>query len=272
MSNIVLTVPKGARKNKKRLGRGGASGTGCTAGKGSKGQNARAGGGVRPGFEGGQMPLYRRIARRGFSNAPFKKEYLILNIDDLDVFKSGETVSRESLLKQGLISKRTKPVKLLGRGEIKKKLVVEVDKVSKQAREKITGAGGEVKELALRSRKEQKRGLKKSAAPVQEKAAPKVKAETVEEKPAKTAPKVKKEAAAEKPKKAAPKTKTEPAAEEPVKTVFREKTEPTAEKSAGATPKTVMRAPAKKPAKPVKQEEAAEENADAPETESKDKE
>ncbi len=149
MSEFLLTVPKGARKNKKKIGRGSSSGTGCTAGKGNKGQNCRSGGGVRPGFEGGQMPLYRRIARRGFSNYPFKKEYLIFNLDDLGIFKSGDTVSKETLLKNGMITKRNLPIKLLGRGEIKKKLIIELDKVSKQAQDKITQQGGEVKVLSV---------------------------------------------------------------------------------------------------------------------------
>ncbi|MBN1799104.1 MAG: 50S ribosomal protein L15 [Spirochaetales bacterium] len=145
MSEFLLKVPKGARKNKKRIGRGSSSGTGCTAGKGNKGQNCRSGGGVRPGFEGGQMPLYRRIARRGFSNYPFKKKYLILNVDDLEKYKSGDTVSKETLLKMGIIAKSNLPIKLLARGEIKKKLIIELDKVSKQAQAKITKLGGEVK-------------------------------------------------------------------------------------------------------------------------------
>jgi large subunit ribosomal protein L15 len=244
MSSFILTVPKGARKNKKRLGRGGASGTGCTAGKGSKGQNARAGGGVRPGFEGGQMPLYRRIARRGFSNCPFKKEYLILNIDDLDVFKSGDTVSRESLLELGLIGKRKQLIKLLGRGELKKKLVVEVDKVSKHAREKITGAGGEVKEFEPPKPKKKKGGIKKAAAPVKEK-------------PAKTAPEVKAAPVQEKPAKAAPEAKAAPVKEKPAKAAPKAKAETVAQKPADASPKTVIRTPEEKPGKAAPKAKAA---------------
>jgi large subunit ribosomal protein L15 len=147
MSEFLLVVPKGRRKNRKRVGRGAGSGTGSTAGKGSKGQNARSGGGVRPGFEGGQMPLFRRIARRGFSNARFKKEYTILNFDDLGIFKSGETVSKEALIKRGIIKKSALKIKLLGRGEINKKLNIELDKISKNAQVKIKNLGGEVKEL-----------------------------------------------------------------------------------------------------------------------------
>ncbi len=147
MTEITLHAPKGATKNKKRLGRGIGSGRGKTAGKGHKGQNARSGGGVRPGFEGGQMPLFRRIARRGFSNYPFKVVYAIVNLEDLDGFAAGEKVTKESLVEKGLLKKRCGLVKILGKGEISKKLEVEIDKVSASAREKIEKAGGTVKEL-----------------------------------------------------------------------------------------------------------------------------
>jgi len=144
MENITVKKPAGATRKKKVLGRGAGSGKGCTAGKGDKGQNSRSGGGVRPGFEGGQMPLYRRIARRGFSNYPFKKEYLILNIKALENFADGEKVDRESLINRGLIKNKKKPIKILGQGEVSKKLIVEVDKVSAAAQKKIVDSGGEI--------------------------------------------------------------------------------------------------------------------------------
>lgn len=141
----LLKRPQGATKQKKRLGRGPGSGNGTTAGKGTKGQNARSGGGVRPGFEGGQMPLYRRIARRGFSNYPFKKQYTVVNLSSLEKrFKSGETVSLETLLQHGLISAAERLVKILGQGELTKKLTVRGLRVSASARAAIEAAGGSV--------------------------------------------------------------------------------------------------------------------------------
>ena len=144
--NIVK--PKGSTSPSKVLGRGAGTGKGCTAGKGTKGQNSRAGGGTRIGFEGGQMPLFRRVARRGFSNYPFKKKYLILKVGALGVFKDGDTVNKESLAAAGLIPARSKGkttgIKILADGEISKKLTVAVDKVSAGAAEKIKAAGGTV--------------------------------------------------------------------------------------------------------------------------------
>ncbi len=133
---------KGARKKSRRIGRGEGSGRGGTAGKGTKGQNARSGGGVRPGFEGGQMPLHRRIPKRGFTNV-FKKRYEILNIKDLSSFTSGETVDRDALLKAGLLN-NARAVKLLGVGDIAHPLIIRLDKVSQGARDKIESAGGTV--------------------------------------------------------------------------------------------------------------------------------
>jgi large subunit ribosomal protein L15 len=147
MSDIFLKAPKGATKKRKRLGRGIGSGRGKTAGKGHKGQNARSGGGVRPGFEGGQMPLFRRVARRGFSNYLFKIVYAVVNLEDLTAFDDGEKVTKETLVQKGLVTKRCGLVKILGKGEITKKLDIEIDKVSESAREKIIKAGGTVKEL-----------------------------------------------------------------------------------------------------------------------------
>ncbi len=143
MQDFTIRKPKGLKK-KKMLGRGLGSGHGKTAGKGTKGQNSRSGGGTRAGFEGGQMPLFRRIARRGFSNVPFKKTYEVLNVSDLNRFADGEKVTAESLKARGLLNKRDTPVKILGDGELARKLSVQVDKVSKTAREKIAAAGGEV--------------------------------------------------------------------------------------------------------------------------------
>ncbi len=146
MEGFDIRAPKGQRKNK-RLGRGVGSGHGKTAGKGTKGQKARAGGGVRLGFEGGQMPLFRRVARRGFSNYPFKKEFQIVNITDLNRFADGQTVTPASLAALGLARKKGVPVKILGNGELARKLVVDGVRVSTAAREKIAAAGGEVKEI-----------------------------------------------------------------------------------------------------------------------------
>lgn len=139
----LIRKPKGLKK-KKMLGRGLGSGHGKTAGKGTKGQKARSGGGVRLGFEGGQMPLFRRIARRGFSNAPFKKVYQVLNVSELNRYADGETVSAETLLAKGMLGKKGMPVKVLGDGELTRKLTVSVDRVSAKAREKILAAGGTV--------------------------------------------------------------------------------------------------------------------------------
>lgn len=142
MADIVLKAPKGANKNRKKVGRGPGSGLGKTSGRGYNGQNARSGGGVRPGFEGGQMPLYRRIARRGFSNYPFKKEYVIVNLDTLNsVFNDGDTVSYETLYAKGLAKKTLSLVKILGNGEISKKLTINVDKISESALAKLQKAG-----------------------------------------------------------------------------------------------------------------------------------
>ena len=142
-----LTPAVGARTNGKRLGRGIGSGLGKTSGKGHKGQWARSGGGVRIGFEGGQMPLMRRIPKRGFDNR-WRKIYSVINLSDLDKFADGETVSAETLLQKGVLSK-VEPygVKVLGNGEISKKLTVKANKFSKSAEEKIKKAGGSVEVL-----------------------------------------------------------------------------------------------------------------------------
>ena len=145
--NPILSAPQGANKKPKRVGRGSSSGLGTTAGKGNKGQQSRSGGKTYVGFEGGQMPLYRRIAHKGFSNYPFKKEYVCINVEQLEAkYNDGETVNKESLSAKGFIpSKGTVLVKVLGNGNISKKLTVEVDKISASAKEKIEKAGGSVK-------------------------------------------------------------------------------------------------------------------------------
>ena len=144
--NPILSAPQGANKKPKRVGRGSSSGLGSTAGKGNKGQQSRSGGKTYVGFEGGQMPLYRRIARRGFSNYPFKKEYVCINVEQLEAkFSDGETVDKTSLIEKGFISsKNASLVKVLGNGEVSKKLTVVVDKVSESAKAKIEKAGGSV--------------------------------------------------------------------------------------------------------------------------------
>lgn len=140
-----IHAPAGANKNKTVVGRGSSS-KGRTCGRGNNGQNARSGGGVRPGFEGGQMPLYRRVARRGFSNAPFKTVYTVVSLDVLnEAFQDGEVVSNESLRERCVIKGVGAQAKILANGELSKKLVVEGVKVSAAATEKIKAAGGEVK-------------------------------------------------------------------------------------------------------------------------------
>ncbi len=141
-----IKAPKGAVKNKIIVGRGKSSKRGGTAGKGNNGQNARSGGGVRTGFEGGQMPIYRRVARRGFSNAMFKVVYQSLNVSDLEGrFNDGDVVDVPALKEKGLIS-GPKPVKILGNGELTKKLDVQIKKLSASAAEKIKAAGGTIVE------------------------------------------------------------------------------------------------------------------------------
>ena len=147
MSDFNLYAPYGANKKKRIVGRGSSSGLGSTAGKGNKGQQSRSGGKVYVGFEGGQMPLYRRIARRGFSNYWFKKEFAIVNLRDLEAhYADGETVNKETLVLKGLAKKADELIKVLGDGELTKKLTVAVDKVSASAKEKIETAGGSVTE------------------------------------------------------------------------------------------------------------------------------
>ncbi|MCF8011756.1 MAG: 50S ribosomal protein L15 [Clostridiales bacterium] len=135
-----LNPNRGARKRSNRVGRGPGSGWGNTAGRGEHGQNSRSGGGVRPGFEGGQMPLTRRLPKKGFSNAPFKKLYAVVNLDSLNNFEN--EVTPKDLLESNVISKINSGVKILGDGEVKKPLSVKAHAFSKSAKEKIEAAGG----------------------------------------------------------------------------------------------------------------------------------
>jgi large subunit ribosomal protein L15 len=141
-----LSPQEGSRKSKKRLGRGHGSGHGKTSGRGHKGFKARSGSGIKPGFEGGQMPLQRRLPKRGFNNI-FKKEYAVLNVKDLEKLDTGAKVDRQLLIEAGLIKKKYASVKILGDGEITKSLTVAVDKVSEGARKKIEAAGGKIESI-----------------------------------------------------------------------------------------------------------------------------
>ena len=142
-----LQPHEGAKKDRKRIGRGPGSGHGRTAGKGTKGQRARAGSGKGHSFEGGQLPLKRRIPKRGFKN-PFRKEYALVKVSDLEVFKEAGSASIEDILESGLITKLRDGVKLLSNGEIGFAVKIQVHKASKKAIEKIQAAGGEVEVLA----------------------------------------------------------------------------------------------------------------------------
>ncbi|NLY54618.1 MAG: 50S ribosomal protein L15 [Firmicutes bacterium] len=142
MNLSELKPAPGSTKGRKRVGRGTGSGHGKTSGRGSNGQNARSGGGVRPGFEGGQLPLQRRVPKRGFSNARYKTEYAVVNIGDLERFEAGSVVNVEALRKAGLVKALKDGVKVLGEGELTKNLLVQANAFSKSAEEKITAAGG----------------------------------------------------------------------------------------------------------------------------------
>lgn len=138
-----LSPGKGAKKARKRKGRGMGSGLGKTSGRGHDGQNSRAGGGTRPGFEGGQNPLIRRVPKRGFANI-FKKDIAIVNLDTLNVFEAGTVVTPELLIEKGIVKKSKDGVKVLAKGEIQKALTVKAHAFSIAANEKITAAGGTV--------------------------------------------------------------------------------------------------------------------------------
>jgi large subunit ribosomal protein L15 len=136
-----LKPAPGSRRPRKRVGRGIAAGQGKTAGRGTKGQKARAGGGVRPGFEGGQNPLYRRLPKRGFTN-PNRKEYAVINVEDLNRFDEGTVVTPELLKEKGVVKNLKDGLKVLGDGDLKVKLTVKAHKFSRTAEEKIAAAGG----------------------------------------------------------------------------------------------------------------------------------
>ncbi len=138
-----LTPNQGARHYKKIVGRGTGSGMGKTSTRGSKGQNSRSGGGVRPGYEGGQTPLFKRIPKRGFTNVS-RKDYAIVNVEDLGVFAAGEEVTFESLRAKGLVSKQKDGLKILGNGKLEISLTVKANKFSKSAEKSIVDAGGKI--------------------------------------------------------------------------------------------------------------------------------
>lgn len=138
-----LKPPDGSRKKRKRVGRGDGSGHGGTSCKGHKGQNARSGGGVRPGFEGGQMPLSRRLPKRGFRN-PFRKEIVTINIEQLNKFSKGSVIDKEVLVSAGLVKGKSDGIKVLGKGNIDYPISLKVDMISRGARGKIKAAGGSI--------------------------------------------------------------------------------------------------------------------------------
>ena len=137
-----LSPNPGSVKTRKRVGRGAGSGLGKTSGKGHKGQNARSGGGVRVGFEGGQLPLFRRLSKRGFNNYEFRTVYATVNVGDLDRFEEGTIVTPELLIETGLVKKELDGIKVLGNGELTKKLTVKANKFSESAKTKIENIGG----------------------------------------------------------------------------------------------------------------------------------
>ena len=139
-----LKPAEGSAKLNWRKGRGAGSGNGKTAGKGHKGQNARSGGGVRPGFEGGQLPLYRKLPKRGFNNARFAKVYAVVNVAALNVFEDGAVVDLEALLAKKIVRKANDGLKVLGNGELTRKLTVKAAVFSATAKEKIEAAGGKI--------------------------------------------------------------------------------------------------------------------------------
>ena len=147
MQQHLLRPPKGARRNRKRVGRGDGSGHGSFSGKGMKGQKARSGGGVRPSFQGGQLPLVKSLPKmRGFTNI-FRQEYSVVNLDRLARFPASTEITPLVLVKAGVVKDLKRPVKVLGRGELEVPLVVEAHKFSRSAREKIEAAGGSVREI-----------------------------------------------------------------------------------------------------------------------------
>ena len=140
----TLSPAPGSKKAPKRKGRGTDSGLGKTAGRGQDGQKSRSGGGVRPGFEGGQMPLARRLPKRGFSNARFKKTFAIVNVGDLNIFDANTVITPELLMEYGFVRKLNDGLKILGNGEVEKAFTIKAHKISKSAEEKILAGGGKV--------------------------------------------------------------------------------------------------------------------------------
>lgn len=143
----TLKPAPGSTKEAIRKGRGTATGRGKTAGRGQDGQKGRSGGGVRPGFEGGQMPLTRRVPKRGFSNYYFKKEYAVINVEQLNAFEKNSEVNLQSLKEKGIIKNKYNLVKILGEGNVNVPLIVKVDKMSDSAKEKVLAAGGKIEEI-----------------------------------------------------------------------------------------------------------------------------
>jgi large subunit ribosomal protein L15 len=144
---MSIRAPYGATKKRKVVGRGTGTGRGCTSGRGNKGQKSRSGYKRKIGFEGGQMPLIRRLPKRGFNNKMFEHEYQIINLKDLNSYKSGQKVDYELLREDSLVSGKSHRVKLLAKGELKKKLIIEVHRASNKACEAVQAAGGEVRLL-----------------------------------------------------------------------------------------------------------------------------
>ncbi|MBQ9802868.1 MAG: 50S ribosomal protein L15 [Clostridia bacterium] len=142
-----LKPAEGSAKAAWRKGRGAGSGNGKTAGKGHKGQNARSGGGVRPGFEGGQLPLYRKLPKRGFNNSRFAKVYAIVNVDAFNVFEDGAVIDLETLMAKKIVRKANDGLKVLGNGELTKKVTVKASVFSATAKEKIEAVGGKTEEV-----------------------------------------------------------------------------------------------------------------------------
>jgi large subunit ribosomal protein L15 len=174
----------GAKHRTKRLGIGESSGHGKTSGKGHKGQKARSGGSIRLGFEGGQMPLIRRLPKRGFNNAAFHKTYAVINLDDLNQFEAGTSINEQMLRESKLVRGKVAGLKILGRGELDRSLTIEADKVSESARAKIEKAGGKVNLKAPRAA----HGPRHPAAEAQAEPpapAPKAKKRATKKKPAK---------------------------------------------------------------------------------------
>ena len=138
-----LAPEKGQRKTRKRVGRGVGSGSGKTAGRGSKGQNCRSGGGVRPGYEGGQMPIHRRLPKRGFKNH-FKKTFAIVNVQDLNRFEAQSVIDEVAWITSGLVKGDRDGIKMLGKGDVEIPVTVRINKISESARQKIEAAGGKI--------------------------------------------------------------------------------------------------------------------------------